>query len=355
MKRIAFVETEADEQEWLAANLRDCELRFASSLEAGVDDAEVVSVFLNSPIDLAFLDAHPALELITTRSTTFDHIDVAECARRGVVACNVPTYGEYTVAEHTFALILGLARRLREAMDSGKSSAFSYENVRGTELRGKTLGIVGAGRVGQHVIRMARAFELRVIVDDVERQPGLAAALDFEYVEFDDLLARSDIISLHAALTPANYHLFNRDTFAKCRRGALIVNTARGRLIDTDALREALDSGIVAGAGLDVLEDERVMRREPSKIIRDQIVEHLHANFAPRELRPADNTRVQELQTLVQNHQLLTRPNVLFTPHIAFNSAEAIERILQTTVDNIRAFVAGAPINVLSASDTMRG
>ena len=352
MKRIAFIETESDEQEWLARELGESELRFAAALAEDLGDPEIVSVFLNSPIDAAFLDRNASVALVTTRSTTFDHINLAECARRGVVVCNVPSYGDHTVAEHTFALILGLARRLREAMDSARQPTFSYENVRGTDLHGKTFGVVGAGHVGQHVIRMANAFDMEVIVDDVERRPELARDLNFRYVEFDELLAQSDIISLHAALTPATYHLFNRETFAKCRRGLLLVNTARGRLIDTEALREALDSGIVGGVGLDVLEEERVMRRETSQIIRDQIVERLHASFAPRELRPPDSARVQELQTLMQTHKLLERPNVLFTPHIAFNSVEAVERILQVTVENIRAFAAGAPINVLLPNRT---
>jgi D-lactate dehydrogenase len=143
--------------------------------------------------------------------------------------------------------------------------------------------------------------------------------------------------------------LFDRAAFAKCRRGVFIVNTARGGLIETDALCEALDSGVVAGAGLDVLEDERVMRRETSHIIGDQIIERLHANFPPRELRAPDNSRIKELQSLMLHHKLLERPSVLFTPHIAFNSTEAIERILTVTVENIRGFLNNAPINVVRA------
>ena len=348
-RRIAFIEAESAEQEWLSRKLSEHDLYFAAGLPAADFNPDIVSIFLNSRIDPGFFENHASVELITTRSTTTEHIDLAECARRGVTVCNVPRYGDYTVAEHTFALILGLVRRLREAMDSTKHAAFSYEEVRGTELRGKTLGVVGAGLIGENVIRMSKAFGLRTIVHDIEPQAQLARDLEFSYVTFDDLLAQSHIISLHAPLTAETYHLFDRAAFAKCRPGVFIVNTARGGLIETDALCEALNSGMVAGAGLDVLEDERVMRRETSHIIGDQIIERLHANFPPRELRAPDNSRVRELQSLMLNHKLLERPNVLFTPHIAFNSTEAIERILTVTVENIRGFLTHAPVNVVRA------
>jgi D-lactate dehydrogenase len=348
-KRIIFLETEGDEREWLGRELAHHDVTFADNAD-DIAGAEILSVFIESPVDRDLLDRAPALRFISTRSTVADHIDLAECARRSITVSNVPSYGEYTVAEHTFALMLGVTRRYREAVDLARHGSFSYENVRATELHGKTLGVIGAGKIGQHVIRFASGFEMRVVVHDLEENAALAAQLGFRYVALDELLAASDIITLHAPLTRANYHLFNRDTFAKCRRGVIIINTARGRLIDTDALCEALDSGIVAGAGLDVLEDERVLRRDTSQIIGEQIVERLHADFGPRELRAADTARLRELEVLVQNHRLLARPNVLFTPHMAFNSVEAVERILQTTIENIRAYIDGAPINVVAAS-----
>jgi len=347
-KRIIFLETERDERQWLERELAQHDVIFADNAD-DLTGADILSVFIESQIDRDLLDRIPSLRFITTRSTVADHIDLVECRRRGITVSNVPSYGEYTVAEHTFALMLGVARRYREAVDLARHASFSYENVRATELHGKTLGVIGAGKIGQYVIRFASGFDMRVVVHDVDENATLAQQLGFHYVSLDELLATSDIITLHAPLTQANYHLFNRDTFAKCRRGVIIINTARGRLIDTDALCEALDSGIVAGAGLDVLEDERVLRRDTSHIIGEQIVERLHADFGPRELRAPDAARLRELEVLVQNHRLLARPNVLFTPHMAFNSVEAVERILQTTVDNIRAFIDSAPINVVSA------
>lgn len=351
--RIAFLETEPDEQGSLARELAPHSVTFPTSV-AEITDAEILSIFLETRVDRELLERCPALRLITTRSTVVDHIDIAECTRRGVVVCNVPTYGEYTVAEHTFALMLGVTRRLREAMEAAKHASFSYANVRATELHGKTLGVIGAGKIGQNVIRFATAFAMRIVVNDINENAELLRQLAFRYVSFDELLAEAEIVTLHVPLTSANYHLFNRETFAKCRRGVIIINTARGRLIDTDALCEALDAGIVAGAGLDVLEDDRVLRRDTSHIIGEQIVERLHASFVPRELRAADRARVQELEALMQNHRLLARPNVLFTPHIAFNSVEAVERILQTTIDNIREYIAGKPINIVTAEEAGR-
>jgi D-lactate dehydrogenase len=157
------------------------------------------------------------------------------------------------------------------------------------------------------------------------------------------------VLSLHVPLTPATVHLLDRDAFAKCRDGVIVINTARGAVIDTEALLEALDSGRVAGAGLDVLEDERVFQKAASSLIADQIVELLHADsVSPEERHQRDPERLEELRTLGRNEALLARPDVVFTPHVAFNSVEAVERIDQVTIDNIRAFAAGAPIHTIS-------
>jgi len=161
-------------------------------------------------------------------------------------------------------------------------------------------------------------------------------------VSFDELLARSHVISLNLPLTTASFHLFNRETFAKCRRGVMIINTARGRLIDTRALVEALDAGIVSAAGLDVLEDERVMRRKATSIISEQIVEHLHDSFSPIEPLIPNSNRAEEVRLIIENSELLDRPNVVFTPHIAFNSMEAIARINRATANHIKNFLATA-------------
>ncbi|PZR75455.1 MAG: hydroxyacid dehydrogenase [Chthoniobacterales bacterium] len=344
---ICFTETETESQEFLARHLSDHKLSFVSDLESVPPEVEVLSIFINTRIDRALLAAHPRLRFIATRSTGLDHIDLEACAERQVTVSFVPNYGENTVAEHTFALLLAVSRRLRQAMSAKRDGKFSFEELRGFDLKGKTIGVVGAGRIGLHVIRIAKAFGMEVIATDISRTDTLSEVLGFEYVSFDELLERSDIISLHVPLTPVTVHLLNRETFAKCRRGIVVINTSRGGLIETDALLEALRSGAVIGAGLDVLEDERLFRSQAPRLMTEEIVKHLQQISSPEELHLRHPERLAEIQQLSANEALLAQPNVIFTPHIAFNSVEAVERINQVTVENILAFARGEPVNVV--------
>ncbi len=345
--RIYFVASEQSDHEVFAEALQDHELIFVSELKYVENDAEILSVFIESIIDAGFLDQRQKIKLIVTRSTGHDHIDISECEKRGIVVCFVPSYDNNTVAQHTFALILALSRRTREAREACRAGRFSYEGTRGFDLNGKTLGVIGTGRIGLRVIRLAKAFEMEVAAYDIHRQTNLEEALGFRYVSLDQLLGCSHIISLHAALTPATYHLLDREKFSKCRSGVLIVNTARGRLIDTDSLIEALDQGIVAGAGLDVIEEERVMVQRWSTVVAQGIVERIRSTESQDGPRVVSPDRIARLRALMYNADLIGRPNVVFTPHIAFNSVEAVKRFNQTTLENINAFLAGQPINVV--------
>ena len=342
---VYFVATEPDERPFYYDALPDDDVRFACGLSDVEPDAEVLCVFIESTINNEFLASHPALRLITTRSSSFDHIDVESCRARKLVVSYVPVYGETTVAEHTFALILALSRRLREAMDLPHRGEFSYSAARGFDLAGKTLGIIGLGRIGQRVARFGRCFSMRVLgYDPIEMSADFAANHELEWKSLEDLLRESDVITLHVKLSDLTRHLLTRETLALCRPGVLIVNTARGALIDTLALQEALDSGQIGGVGLDVLEDERVLRKPVTDIISDQIVEHLKSDAVPAEV--ASKSRLQDIQGIVAGNALLRRQNVVFTPHIAFNSIEAVEKLRRTTVENIQAFKAGTPQNM---------
>ncbi len=320
--KIAFLELHDWEEKYLRERLREHE--FVSPDSA---DAEVVSPFIYTKLTAEALNRWPKLKLIATRSTGFDHIDLAECARRGITVCNVPSYGENTVAEHTFALILALSRKVHEAFVRVRAGNFSLDGLRGFDLKGKTIGVIGAGHIGLHVIRIARGFGMNVLAYDVRRDHFLAEVLGFEYSDLDALLGGSDIITLHAPYNRHTHHLINPGNIGKIKRGAILINTARGGLVDTEALLKALDDGTLAGAGLDVLEGEETVLEE-SALLRDQ-------------------TNPELLRRAIQNHLILKKPNVVFTPHNAFNSQEALERILQTTVENITAFAAGAPKNVV--------
>jgi D-lactate dehydrogenase len=290
-------------------------------------DAEVLSVFIYSRIGKTELEQMPKLGLIATRSTGFDHIDLAACRERNVTVTNVPFYGENTVAEHTFGLILALSRNIHKAYVRTVRGDFSLNGLMGFDLKGKTLGIIGAGHIGLHVIRMAKGFGMEVLAYDVKQDHFLAEVLDYTYVPLERLLAESDVISLHAPYIPRTHHLINHETLKLVKRGAILINTSRGGLVDTAALVWALDEGILAGAGLDVLEGEELIKEE----------KQLLASHEPAE----------KLRMLLSNHILRNRENVVITPHSAFNSREALNRILDTTTTNILAFAAGKPINVV--------
>lgn len=342
---IYFLEAEPPEQEYFAERLAEQTLHFVSRLEDVGADCEILSIFINSIVTPEFLAGHPRLRLIATRSMATDHLPLEACRERGIVVANVGSYGDRTVAEHTFALVLALSRRLREVMNKPKSERFSYEAARGFDLEGKTMGIIGMGYIGQQVAELAHAFRMKVLAYDVEHPTGLARSLDFTFVPLAEVLAQSHVISLHAPLTASTYHILNRDTFAQCRRGVLIINTARGALVDSQALREALDSGQVGGAGLDVLQDERVMRQSASNIIAGDIVQHLRSDARAHDSRDAD--RVRELQELLLSDALLAKLNVVFTPHVAFNSVETFERLQTVTAETILAFAEGRPVNAV--------
>jgi D-lactate dehydrogenase len=339
-----FVATEPDEQPYYVDALPDDDVRFVCSLADVEPDADALCIFIDSTIDDGFLSVHPNLRFITTRTSGFEHVNVEACRARNVVVSYVPVYGETTVAEHTFALILALSRRLREAMELPHRGQFSYSAARGFDLAGKTLGVIGLGRIGQRVARLGRCFEMRVIgCDPFEMSAEFAAKHDLEFKSLEDVLRESDVVTLHVKLSELTRHMLNRESMALCRPGVLIVNTARGALIDTLALQECLDSGQVGGVGLDVLEDERILRKPVTDIISDQIVEHLQSDTVPEEV--SSKNRLQDLQGIVSGNALLRRSNVVFTPHIAFNSVEAVEKLREITVENIRAFKAGNPQN----------
>jgi len=346
--KIAFSETEPVEEEFFEKELRGHSIEFCDNAVDCAPDTEVLSIFINSKIDARFLDQHPALRLIATRSTTYDHIQLDACARRGVTVCCVGSYGDHTVPEHAFALILAICRKLRLAMEVAGGRRFSYEELRGFELHGKTLGVIGTGRIGRQILRLAKAFGMETIGTDSNPDPAAAESLGFRYVSFARMLRLADFISINVPLNSSTFHLFNRETFAKCRRGMVLINTARGAIIESEALIEALDAGIIAGAGLDVLEDERVMRKKAANILTEQIVERLHDAFTPMEPMGNDPLRITEVRRLMHNNTLLSHPNVIVTPHIAFNSHEALERINRCTIDNINAHLSGAPQNVVS-------
>lgn len=333
MTKVAFFEIEDWEKEYLEKELKDNELYFFNDhLEAEkidlVKDFEIISVFTDSSIGENVFSKTPYLKLITTRATGFDNIDVEEAKKHNIVVCNVPTYGENTVAEHTFGLMLNLSRKIYKSIQSVKEKGFIPDNLQGFDLKGKTLGIIGTGHIGSHVARIAKGFEMNILAHDVHEDKKLVKSLGFTYVSLEDLLKNSDIITLHVPYNKHTHHLINSQNINLIKKGAYLINTARGGIVETTALIKALDDGVLAGAGLDVLEEEHAIKEE-------------------RQLLSKKFTENLDFKLMLQNHMLMERENVIVTPHNAFNSKEALERILQTTVENIKAFVEGKPINVV--------
>ncbi|MBI1884069.1 MAG: hydroxyacid dehydrogenase [Chlamydiae bacterium] len=333
--KIAFFEVSQSEKPFLKKSkfLKDHEIEIfpeeiSLKLLKEIPDCEILSTFIYSKVSADHLKILPKLQLIATRSTGFDHIDLTTCRARKIQVVNVPHYGENTVAEHTFALILSLSRNVHKAYIRTTRGDFSLEGLQGFDLKGKTMGIIGTGRIGLHVIQMAKGFGMKVLAHDPQTQPFLAEVLGFEYVPFDCLLSSSDIISLHCPYNVKTHHLINEERIKTIKKGALLINTARGGLVDTHALTQGLDSGILRGAGLDVLEEEEMIKEEQ---------ELLSKNYPEEKLR-----------LLVQNHILLHRENVVITPHMAFNSREALNRILETTLQNMECFANGKPQNGVS-------
>lgn len=252
------------------------------------------------------LERLPNLKLIVTRSAGYDHIDLVETSRRGILVCNVPDYGAHMIAELAFGLLLAVARHVVRGDERyRRERRFSDEGLKGIELYAKTLGVVGTGRVGLHSVRIARGFGMRVIAHDVVEKPQAARDLGFEYAPLERVLAEADAVTLHIPLSVETYHLINAHRLAMMKRGAILVNTSRGGVVDTQALIEALRSGHLGGAGLDVLEAER------------------------------------------STHHDFSGLNVVVTPHIGWYTDGAVGRILSVALENIAAFAAGKCVNLV--------
>lgn len=289
---------------------------------------KILAVFVESPVTKQIINKLPELEMIATMSTGYDHIDIKTAKAKKIPVCNVPFYGENTVAEHAMALLLGLSRKLFQSVKRVKEGVYDFHGLRGIDLKDKTIGVVGTGRIGAHLIKMAKGFEMNILGYDPYPNKELAKTYNFKYVKLNELLAHSDFISLHVPLFKETYHLINKKNIKKIKKGAYIINTARGGLIEPEALVWALHNNQIAGAGLDVLEDENLIQNE-EKIIGGC------TNY--------------QLKTNLMNNIIIDHPNTIVTPHNAFNSIEALRRIIDTTVENIKSFVNGKTKNDVTA------
>ena len=330
MKKIIFFDVQDYEVEFLTSachgkfefEIVKESLNDLYSLTEPQKQAEIISCFTTSRVTKSVLEKFRNLKLIALRSVGFNHIDIDYCKEKGIYVENTPNYGNMTVAEFAFALLLDVTRKVTFSFDDLKKALINPLKTTGVELFGKTIGIVGLGAIGAEMARISHGVGLKILGFDIKERADLKEKFCVEYTDFETLVRCSDFISLHSPLTKDNYHLFNKDSFEMMKPSAFIINTARGELIDTQALYNALADKKIAGAGLDVLESEETLT-DPDFLV------------------DIGRMTTQSLQKTVLNNSLLKLDNVIITPHIAYDTHEAINRILNTAIENILAFEEG--------------
>lgn len=334
MAKISIFETDEQQEKYFNENLSGNELKFFRDTlepdrEIGEDllDAEVLSVFAFSQVTRDLLEKFPNLKFVTTRSTGFDHIDLEYCKEKGIKVSNVPAYGVHSVAEHTFSLILALSQKLIPSVERTRRGDFTLDGLRGFELYEKTLGVVGTGNIGKVVAQIGLGIGMKVIAYNRHEDEDLKNA-GVEFMDLETLLGKSDIVTLHLPYNKETHHIINSENISEFKKGAILVNNARGGLVETQAILTGLTEGHISAAGLDVLEEECGIREE-GELLSTKFLETC------------------DLKTQLLDHMLLDREDVIITPHNAFNSNEAVEQIMETTVDNVKKYLDGNPQNVV--------
>jgi D-lactate dehydrogenase len=285
----------------------------------------ILSVFVSDRLSREVIEdlSQHGLKLLALRSAGFNHVDLEACKEYGVSVARVPAYSPYAVAEHAVCLVLSLNRKIHRAYQRVKELNFSLDGLVGFDMHGKNAGIIGTGEIGMTFASIMSGFGMKILAYDPKPDAGLETLPDASYVSFEELISKSDIISLHCPLTPDTFHLLSQNEIARMKEGVFILNTGRGGLIDTKALIDGLKSGRIGAAGLDVYEEEEgVFFYDHSEgILKDDVLA-----------------------------RLLTFPNVLVTAHQAFLTKEALHNIASTTLESILKFNQGKePENLVSA------
>lgn len=306
MTNVVFLEVDSEDQGQIRkrfpqAKVIENVLKDQELIDA-CKDAEVISSFIHTNFSSKILQKLPKLKLLCTRSVGYDHFDVSTCKERGIIVCNVPDYGSHVIAEHVFAMLLSTLRHIHEAEQRVEAGTFDYHELRGIALRGKTIGIIGTGKIGRRVAEIAHGFGMNILAVDQCRTPSIVERLGVQYVTLDQLLSSSDVITLHIPGTKETDHMISDATFAKMKDGVILVNTARGSLVDSHALLSALTKGKVSHALLDVLEHE---------------------------------------QNFEENKELIAHPNVVATPHIAFYADDSMKNMYADSFLSIEQWMQG--------------
>ncbi len=298
----------------------------AANIPENTLDSEAISVFTPSLLNAKTLDKFPNLKFILLRSVGFSHVDMHYAHERGIHVFNCPNYGDYTVAEYVFASLLALIRQIVQSNNALRMGNILLDKYVGVELFGKTMGVIGTGAIGSKVVKIAKGFSMDVIAYDVVK------TTDVTYVSLDELCTQADIISINTPLTADTLRMFDRNRINSLKKGVIIVNTARGEIIDTDALYDAIVDKRVAYAALDVIECEDILWQKPARA------------------QGFNNVKDTCLKNFLIANRLLKMDNVLITPHTAYDTKEATKRILEITLQNISScinFDPGAKNQVL--------
>jgi len=321
-ERIAVFDAKPYDRRWLDQQLNDDLAADYLEVRLGQDTARlaagyrVVCAFVNDDLSAPVLEqlAAGGVELIALRSAGFNHVDLEAARKHGITVVRVPAYSPHAVAEHAVALLLTLNRKVHRAHQRVREGNFTLAGLEGFDLHGRTAGVVGLGKIGRCFADIMAGFGMTVLGFDAYPDHEYAERSGVKYVGLDELLQRSDIVSLHAPLNPDTHHLIDAGRISRMKRGVLLINTSRGALIDTAALVAGLKSGHLGGAGLDVYEEESgyFFEDRSDQVITDDVLA-----------------------------RLLTFPNVLITSHQGFLTSDALQAIARTTAQNVRAYLAG--------------
>jgi D-lactate dehydrogenase len=321
--RIAFYDTKPYDREYFEQAVEEGmvvqyhDFRLSAETANSAAGADVVCVFVNDPLDRACLTqmAQLNVKLVALRCAGFNNVDRVAAKELGIRIVRVPAYSPYAVAEHTVALLMALNRKIHRAYNRVREQNFSLSGLVGFDLHGKTIGIVGTGKIGRVTAQIFRGFGCHVIAHDLQPTQDWAAQYGVHYTSFDSLLVESDVVSLHVPFTPETRYLLNEKSIAQMKSGAYLVNTSRGKLVDSAAVIQALKSGHLGGVALDVYEEEEGVFFED---LSDVVLQD------------------DELA------RLMTFPNVLITAHQAFLTHEALSEIVRVTLDSILRFHRGS-------------
>lgn len=317
--KIAFFDTRPYDMLWFDPLSKEADItpqyienRLTIETVGYAHDADAICIFVNDTADKAVIDklAEMGINLILLRCAGFNNVNLKQCEKKGIKVMRVPAYSPSSVAEYAAALLLAVNRQIPKAYMRTRNFNFNIDGLIGWDMEGKTAGIIGTGKIGQKAIKILKGFGMEVIAYDLYPNPDL----DVEYVDLPEMYARADVISLHCPLTPQTKYIIDRGAIKRMKKNVVIINTSRGELIETQALIDGINDGIVGGVGLDVYEDEK---------------EYFYENWSDRIMKDRDLAR------------LITFPNVIVTSHMAYLTSDALKQIAEVTISNAIDFFNG--------------